>query len=290
MAEETPAPADSTTAFAADLRALRLRAESPTLEKLQRDSGISRSVLSSAFAGRHLPSARTVDRTVRALGEDASPWVARRDAIARSTGADATPPEAPVAATSGAAIAAGPAAPGRSRTVSRRRAAALAAVAFVAGFAVAIGASWIAGRSIVQQVRAAAADAAQDAAASALGASSPAGAQDGDDPHGASCDEDARVLASEERAGDTTLEILWSDACGAGWARLTRAASGDEGDALTVEIRTENAAQHQAATVTDARSVSTPILVRPDAETLLCASGAVDSGGASTALGSPLCA
>ena len=86
MSDVTPDPTDTASDLAADLRALRLRAESPTLAKLQHDSGVSRSVLSSAFAGRQLPSARTIDRTVRALGEDSTPWIARRDAIAKRTG------------------------------------------------------------------------------------------------------------------------------------------------------------------------------------------------------------
>ena len=73
---------DVVAEFAADLRALRLEAGSPTFIKLQHDAEISRSVLSEAFGGKRLPSARTVDRIVRALDGDAAEWVRRRDAIA----------------------------------------------------------------------------------------------------------------------------------------------------------------------------------------------------------------
>lgn len=78
----TAAPdADSIAEFAAALRALRLEAGSPTLSRLQHETRISRSVLSEAFAGRRLPSARTVDGIVRIFAADGGAWVRRRDAI-----------------------------------------------------------------------------------------------------------------------------------------------------------------------------------------------------------------
>ena len=58
---------DDVSAFAADLRRLRLHADNPTLTRLQHTSGVSKSVLSEALAGRHLPSVRTVDALVRCL-------------------------------------------------------------------------------------------------------------------------------------------------------------------------------------------------------------------------------
>lgn len=77
------------TGFAAELRSLRLASGSPTLARLQSETGISRSVISDAFAGKYLPSARTLAALVPVLGGDAAEWVARRDALA--TGRDAPP-------------------------------------------------------------------------------------------------------------------------------------------------------------------------------------------------------
>ena len=73
---------DSRQRFAADLRRLRLEAGNPTLSRLQDETGISRTVLSEAFAGRQLPSARTIDGIVRACDADAGAWLDRRDALA----------------------------------------------------------------------------------------------------------------------------------------------------------------------------------------------------------------
>ena len=66
MTEPTAAEPDSIARFAADLRLLRVAAGSPTLAHLQHTTGISRTVLSDALAGKSLPSARTVDGLVRA--------------------------------------------------------------------------------------------------------------------------------------------------------------------------------------------------------------------------------
>ena len=74
--------ADSIAEFAAALRALRLEAGSPTLSRLQHDTRISRTVLSEAFIGKRLPSARTVDALARVLNADGNFWVRRRDALA----------------------------------------------------------------------------------------------------------------------------------------------------------------------------------------------------------------
>lgn len=148
MSDETADPAEATSALAADLRALRLRCESPTLAKLQHDSGISRSVLSSAFAGRQLPTARTVDRIVRALGEDAGPWVLRRDSIANmgatASAAGSEPVDAHPASDTG-----------RWWTVRvlGRRTVVLAGATFVLGFALALSAACVVGGTVGPQAR-----------------------------------------------------------------------------------------------------------------------------------------
>ncbi|MGO2745662.1 helix-turn-helix domain-containing protein [Microbacterium sp.] len=77
----TPAEDDTVAQFAADLRALRLGVNSPTLRRLEHDTGISKSVLSEAFNGRHLPSLRTTARIAQACNADPGAWVQRRDAL-----------------------------------------------------------------------------------------------------------------------------------------------------------------------------------------------------------------
>ncbi len=141
MSDQPVDPADraeAISAFAADLRALRLRHESPTLSKIQHDSGISRSVISSALAGRQLPSARTVDRIVLALGEDPAPWVLRRDSIAargRAASGDGGggAEEAPSSDV----------APSWTARVLGRRTVMIAGVSFVLGLALALSGSCI---------------------------------------------------------------------------------------------------------------------------------------------------
>lgn len=148
MSDETDDPVEAARAFAADLRTLRLRCESPTLAKIQHDSGISRSVISNALAGRQLPSARTVDRLVRALGEDAAPWVLRRDSIANAGGAAsaATPEPVEVHSASGAG-------PWWTVRVLGRRTVVLAGATFVLGFALALSATCLVGGTVSPQPR-----------------------------------------------------------------------------------------------------------------------------------------
>jgi DNA-binding phage protein len=74
--------ADNKGRFAADLRELRLAARNPTLAALQESTGISRTVLSEAFSGRYVPTARTIDGIVRAFGGDVRAWHDRRDVLA----------------------------------------------------------------------------------------------------------------------------------------------------------------------------------------------------------------
>jgi hypothetical protein len=296
MSDAPTDPADTASDLAADLRALRLRAESPTLAKLQHDSGVSRSVLSSAFAGRQLPSARTIDRTVRALGEDSAPWIARRDAIARRTGESEEAVEIEDAADD-EEVAVAYAAARPDRRISRGRAALLAGIAFVAGFAVAIGASWAVGASIVQQVRAAAAAAAQDAAEKALADSGSPQAQinvhTGVDPAMTPCVNDAEVATSDMRTNNTKLEIIWSNKCYAGWARVTRYDEKVSGNSVTATLYPETAPfgpDRQSDTVPNVQGVYTNLIVRPTPQTLLCAVGVITvDGGETIDLGEPLC-
>ncbi|BDV31466.1 helix-turn-helix domain-containing protein [Microbacterium terricola] len=96
----TATTTDSVAQFAADLRRLRLDGGNPTLARLQSETGISRTVLSDAFSGKQVPSARTVDGIVRACGQDAAPWLDRRDALPRRRAEAAPTPPTPIAAPS----------------------------------------------------------------------------------------------------------------------------------------------------------------------------------------------
>ncbi|MEV1120394.1 helix-turn-helix domain-containing protein [Actinosynnema sp. NPDC049800] len=94
---ESPLRADSRDLgeFAADLRALRERAGSPTYRRLARDAHYSAAALSEAANGRKLPSLAVTLAYVRACGGDAVAWESRWRALAERI-ADAnprTPPE-----------------------------------------------------------------------------------------------------------------------------------------------------------------------------------------------------
>jgi transcriptional regulator with XRE-family HTH domain len=287
MSDETTSRATSVSELAAELRALRLRAESPTLSKLQHDTGVSRSVLSSAFSGHQLPSARTIDRTVRALGADPAPWIAQRDAIARGIETSIeTSKEESNGSVASEAVATRP-----DPRMSRRRAVLLAGVAFAAGFAVAVGGSWLVGRSILQEVRAAA----LDAATSLIEASNSHAhgiVHSGVDPTLSPCINDAKVVTSQIRDSNTKLEIIWSAQCDAGWARITRYDANVSNSSMTVSIYPETAEQgpdRQTTTEPNAQIAYTTLIVRPNPETRLCAVGAVTLDGVRTDLGEPLC-
>lgn len=294
MTEDGRAPVaeqDSVERFGADLRALRLEADSPTLERLRSETGISRTVLSEAFSGRVLPSARTVDRVARACGADPGAWVQRRDALAatrlRSSEASISatvPPTAEPTPTAAPARgeddpAAAPVSPDPVRTVLTRRAAVgLAAASFLAG---------VLGATLVLLLL-------------VPGLVSPAGAQPGPrvavetgaDPARTPCVDDATVATGDTRADNSLLEIVWSDACQAGWGRITRYDGLGQGNTVTIAIYPETAPDgpdRQEATEHDVQGAYTTLVVRPTPETLLCAEGSFTVDGTRIDLGEPLC-
>lgn len=253
---------DSIEQLAADLRKLRLGAHDPTLNRLRSETDISRSVLSDAFAGRKLPSARTVSRIVRACGGDVDSWVERRDALA---GQGVKPPDSgsPPVTTAQA-------------TVSRRAAIVLAAGAFVLGVLACAATAAFVLQGLVPAPQ----------------ASSPSVARTGQDPASTPCVEDAAVAASEMRGSDALLEIIWSDNCQAGWGRITRYDGLGGGNTVSIAIYPEPAASgpdRQEATEHDVQSAYTSLVVRPTADTLLCAEGSLTVDGKRIDLGDPLC-
>lgn len=249
---------DSVSGFASALRKLRLEAENPTLARLQAETGISRTVLSDAFAGRQLPSARTVDGIVRACGGDLHHWLDRRDTIAgqgtRTQTATAPPPV---------------------RTVSHRTAALLAAGTFVVG----VAASALTTALIVPTMLP------QAGAAQIV-------VETGEDPAATSCVDDARVATGDTRADNSLLEIVWSDKCQAGWGRVTRYDGLGDGNTVTIAIYPQTAPtgpDRQEATEHDVQGAYTTLVVRPSPDTLLCAEGSFTVEGKRVDLGDALC-
>ncbi|MDT0158204.1 DUF2690 domain-containing protein [Microbacterium sp. ARD32] len=275
---------DSTAAFATDLRALRLSASNPTLFRLQHATGISKTVLSDAFSGRRLPSARTVDGIVRACGGAPAEWLARRDALARGRAAEAAKPaDAPRVAS---VVPTG---------VPRRRSrnVLLIAMAFVLGVAVSAAASYFVTTDAIAQARA---DAAEQTRQEILAAPASEHAQinvrNGADPALTACVNDAKVATSQMRLEHYQLEIIWSNKCYAGWGRVTRFDEKLSGNTVTVSIYPETAAtgpDRQTATEPNVQGAYTTLVVRPTEGTRLCTVGSVTIDGENVDLGEPLC-
>lgn len=253
---------DSVQQFARDLSRLRLQAENPTLARLQAETGISRTVLSEAFSGTKLPTARTVDGIVRACGEEPGAWLDRRDALA-TRGKETTVGETP------------PAAPSNTG-VSRRAAALLATGTFLAG----VAASAVTTTLVVSNATAASPNSPQITVSNGV------------DPAATACVEDARVATGDTRADNSLLEIVWSDKCQAGWGRITRYDGLGQGNTVTIAIYPETAPDgpdRQEATEHDVQGAYTTLVVRPSPDTLLCAEGSFTVDGKRIDLGDPLC-
>lgn len=268
-------PADSVSQFAADLRMLRVAAGSPTLAHLQHETGISRTVISDAFAGKQLPSARTVDAIVRACDGEPREWLRRRDQL--------DPRQAPhdAAATDH----------GLEPARGRRRVgwlvvALIAVAAFAAG---AVGATAVTSTAMESQVHD------LQKKLKAAGPVNPAAqivVRTGVDPAMTPCVNDAKVAASEDRVDNTRLQIVWSNKCYAGWARIARYDGKAEGNVVKVSIYPEtapNGPDRQDATEPGVQGAYTTLIVRPSPQTRLCAVGSITIDGKTVDLGEPLC-
>lgn len=282
-----PGP-DPVSAFAAELRALRLEADSPTLVHLQNMTGISRTALSDAFKGKKLPSARTVDRIVRACGGDAIAWVARRDALAAASVEEEPAPRTELR------DGRSPTSPPPAGFIASRTTWMLVAVAFVLGTAISVGVSTIVTIGMMESARADGAEQARkEITATTPNPRTQITVSNGSDPALSPCVNDAAVVASSPRHNDTLLEIVWSDACDAGWARVTRYDDRFSGNSMTISLYPETAAhgaERQTAAEPNVQSAYTPLLVRPNPQTRLCAVGSITVDGESIDLGDPLCA
>ncbi|MCK6068129.1 MULTISPECIES: DUF2690 domain-containing protein [Microbacterium] len=276
---EVTGDADSVAQFVADLRKLRLAAGSPTLARLQHDTGISRTVLSEAFSGRHLPSTRTVDGIARACGGDPAAWIDRRDALAQARRAAAAPAEGQGTVDTGEEPAA--AGPEQAPSIPRRTAGWLMAAAFLIGAAVSGATAAVVATQILSVQAAGAANGAPQIEVAS-----------GEDPALTECLDDARVVSGDTRADNSLLEVVWSDKCQAGWGRITRYDGLAMGNTVTIAIYPQTAPHgpdRQEATEHDVQGAYTALVVRPSPETLLCAEGSLTIDGTRIDLGDPLC-
>lgn len=267
------AEASSVEEFAAALSELRTAAGRPTLVALERRTGVSKTVLSDAFAGRRLPTERTVEAIASALDADVAEWTRRRRELEESLR-----PQVAVGAEA-------PAYP-----VVRRRSALLAAAgAFVLGVVGTAG------------VVAALPDEVPDASGRGAPAASTASPTEppaeilvevGTDPATTPCVDDAKVVASVTRARDTQLQIVYSNACQAAWARVTRYDDEAAGNAVGASIYRQiapDASDRQDTHEPDAQGAYTTLIVRPTRETRLCAVGYITLDGEKIDLGDQIC-
>lgn len=276
MSDGASPPADTLEQFAADLRLLRASAQSPTLTMLHHSTGLSRTVLSDAFNGKQLPSARTIDGIARACNVDPVEWLRRRDRLSTKT---TEREEAPSEEAQD---------PGRAKP---RRIHWLAAVLVgLLGCALGAGASSVVTADAMQgQVTALKK---QLAAAGPVNPHAQIQVRTGVDPAMTPCVNDAKVSASQDRTHNTRIQIVWSNKCYAGWARIARYDGLEQGNEVKVSIYPETAPSgpdRQEATEPGVQGAYTTLIVRPSPQTRLCAVGSITIGSQTISLGNPIC-
>ena len=114
----------------------------------------------------------------------------------------------------------------------------------------------------------------------------------GVDPGATTCVEDAGPAAGETRNEDYLLEVMWSERCQAAWGRITRYDNRSSGNSVHIEIAPrseEQDSQRQESDVADVQSAYTPLIVRTDGDTRICAQGSVTLDGVTIDMGDPLC-
>lgn len=274
MTDQNAQAADSSERFATDLRMLRVAAGSPTLAHLQNVTGLSRTVISDAFAGRSLPSARTVDGLVRACDGDVAQWLERRERLAKPIVDEPDTEESEPAKRA-------------ARTVRLAIAIPVLVVACAlsaGGAALATGgAEGARVQALEQQLK----------AAGPVNPHAQIQVRTGVDPAMTPCVNDAKVAASEDRTNNTRIQIVWSNKCYAGWARIARYDDKADGNEVKISIYPETAPHgpdRQDATEPGVQGAYTTLVVRPSPETRLCAVGSITLDGKTISLGKPICA
>lgn len=270
MTDTSDPEVDSVARFATDLRMLRVAAGSPTLSRLQHTTGLSRTVISDALSGKTLPSARTVDGLVRACGGDTAEWLERREDLLPKHGRDN-----PLGSNDQ-----------RPRTVRWAIAIPIAVLASVVGA--------LAGTLVTSNIDDTRISALQQKlkAAGPLNPHAQIQVRTGVDPAMTPCVNDAKVAASDDRPNDTRIQIIWSNKCYAGWARIARYDGKAEGNEVKISIYPETAPHgpdRQDATEPGVQGAYTTLVVRPSPNTRLCAVGSITVDGTEVSPGDPIC-
>lgn len=260
---------DTVERFAADLRDLRFSAGDPTLAALSDRTGVSKSVISDALAGRRLPTERTVSKLVEAFGGDRAAWIARRGALA--------PRANPARAEARVEIE-------RARRDTRFSVLQTALIAAVAAMLAVVGTSlfWN------SRFEAAEASAPENAEGPYLDAAN------GVDPMRTACKEDAIIAASEARHDNQVhVQLMYSNDCMAVWGRVTRYDGKSAGNSLTMRIYPKDnpdSGRSQERTSDDLQSMYTTMIVEPDVEARICGVAEMTLGGETIDLGPQICA
>ncbi|MFC4245335.1 helix-turn-helix domain-containing protein [Gryllotalpicola reticulitermitis] len=264
MADPIGAPDLQTVGeFATALRQLREANGNPTLEALSRKAGVSKTVLSEAFVGKKLPSERTVVAIAHAFGADGKDLAARR----RLLDLDAAPPRSP-----------------KGRGFGKLTLAVVAVAGLIVGAGIGAGATWGFDYAAAAQKAHVSKTVVTDAAKIVV--------KNGTDPANTACVNDAKVVASQTETHDTQLQIIYSAACHAAWSRINRYDGKATGNEISTSIYRKiapNAKDRQSTTEPDAQSAYTTLLVRPSADTEICANGSLTLGGQTIDLETPIC-
>ncbi|MGN2638334.1 DUF2690 domain-containing protein [Nocardia takedensis] len=256
----------SVETFAADLLALKKSHEDMSYGTMSRRAGrhglpISPSTLHNAVNGRRMATARTVRAFVVALTGDselAREWIRRRNTLADTgdTGdfSDTTPAMPP----------------GRLAPTTRR-----------SWVWWAIAAAVLISTNVLTAVL-----------ATSCEHGGPPQVHTGDDPGKTVCIKDAVIAASSNSKPQMLLEILFSHACDAGWARITRYDNAGLGNRLEVSLyRRSNPTgpTRQNAIEPDVDSAYTTLIIRTDPTDRLCATAAVTTGAHTEPVAQPIC-
>ncbi len=276
MTDQPITDQDTAEAFAADLRQLRQSFGTPAFKSLERATGISKSTLSEALKGDKLPTESTVHGLVSHFGEDPRPWCERRERIQRSK----TPAET---------VTASKPANGKPGipTISVRKAVMLATIT---SLIVGILSSVMTGILVANQAQTTHTNAntgAPSEAAQAL----PVG-KTGDNIFDSKCVNDGKIIASEERAEKSQIQILMSNRCNSLWARVTRYDGKAYGNTMAIRIYDKNEPNGPLTQQVDAKDVQTiltTMIVQKSVADQFCAVASYTSGSRNVDLGLPIC-
>ncbi|WP_271985332.1 DUF2690 domain-containing protein [Pseudoclavibacter terrae] len=277
---------DSPARFASDLQSLREQAGRPTIVRLAESAGISKSVVGDALGGNRLPTAKTVERLVTALGADPAPWLERRSELVAPPRVELPPAtieqteDGPTPVESGTQNASAEARLPTSEAptplpppITKRRLVSTAAAAALVSAAVTSGV-WFG----VGQLQTA-----DDPFASI---------SDGFDPMQTVCRDDAVVAASEMRERETQVQLMYSTSCKAVWGRVTRYDGEAAGNELTMSVYPavdRDSERRQSVSAYDVQSVYTPLGTSPETSERWCGLATMTADGQTIDLGPELC-